>query len=532
MMDEHQYEVWQQLSLGYALYEQGLFEDVIHCYQQGLSSCPGNAELWYSLGTILLEMSRLSEAIEALRKAIAYKPDFADAYMNLGGALNEQNLSEDAIQCYQQGVAVCPDNAELWFNLGTTLFKVQRPADAVTALQQAIALKLDLISAYINLGNAHLQLQRPAEAAAAQQQAIALNPDFAGAYTNLGIALQTQGKVEDAIAAYDRAIALDPLDPDIYNNRAVAILQSGDLVRGFAEYEWRTKSNQCRYFYEWYDDKPRWCGENFAGKRLLVYHEQGYGDTLQFCRYLPLVKARGGSVQFTVPKPLLRLFSDFPGIDELIEQTEERISCTQFDLSVPLMSLPHIFGTTLPTIPAAIPYLTANQHLIAAWRSRLNCPGTNLRVGLVWAGNQANIPGQTRTCSLQAMSPLAGIPGMTFYSLQKGEAANEAYTPPPGMRLIDLTDDLADFADTAALIINLDLVVSVDTAVAHLAGALGKPVWTLLSTAGSWQWLLARNDTPWYPTMRLFRQSAPGDWDSVMTAVAQELKMWKAGAAV
>ncbi|WP_094603226.1 Beta-barrel assembly-enhancing protease [Sporomusa silvacetica DSM 10669] len=524
-MSESQSEVLRQLSQGKALKEQGLPEDAVQHCQEALVLCPDNADLWYQLGTTLLASQKLSEAAQALQQAIALQPDLAKAYNNLGGALKKQGLYEDAIRWYEKGLALCPDSAQLWYNLGTTLLAVPRLPEAAAALQQAIALQPDLAKAYTNLGNVLLKMLRPPEAVKVLQQAIAFQPDSADAHNNLGFALQSQGKVEDAIAAFDRAIALNSSDPEVYNNRAQAILLSGNLAHGFAEYEWRTKVNRYRHFYEWCNDKPRWGGENFSGKRLLIYDEQGFGDAIQFCRYLPLLKARGGSVQFSTKQPLLRLFTNFPGIDELIEHTAAAIARIQFDLSVPLLSLPHIFGTTLHTIPASVPYLTADQHSIAAWRSKMNCSSTNLRVGLAWAGNPENIPGQIRTCGFNAMSPLAGIPDTTFYSLQTGAAAKEANTPPPGMQLIDLTDDIADFADTAALIMNLDLVVSVDTAVAHLAGALGKSVWTLLPASGEWRWLLARSDTPWYPTMRLFRQTTPGDWNGVMTSVAQELRM-------
>ncbi|WP_169717628.1 tetratricopeptide repeat protein [Sporomusa silvacetica] len=486
----------------------------------------------YKLGCTLQEQGRLTDALTSFCRALTLKPNYCQALCNLGVVLHKLGRSGEAIQCFQKALALEPDAANsakaiLWYNLGSILLEVPRLPESVAALRQAIALQPDLAEAYTHLGNGLLMLQRPSEAVAAQQQAIALQPDLAGAYSNLGNALQAQGKIADAIAAYNRAIALNPDDPDVYNNRAQAFLLSGNLARGFAEYEWRTKLNWLRHFYERFEDKPRWQGGNFAGKRLLVYDEQGCGDAIQFSRYLPLVKARGGSVQFSTKQALLRLFDNFPGIDELVEHTEAAITRTQSDLTVPLMSLPHIFGTTFHTIPANIPYLTADQRCVAAWRTKMNSPAATLRVGLVWAGNQANVSGQIRTCGLQAMSPLACIPGVTFYSLQKGEAAQEAHTPPSCMQLIDLTADIDDFADTAALIMNLDLVVSVDTAVAHLAGALGKPVWTLLPEAGEWRWLLARTDTPWYPTMRLFRQSAPGDWSGVLTAVAQELRKWK-----
>jgi len=512
------------MNLGNAFNEQGRCEDAIQCFQKGLAICSGSAALWFNLGVAFSLLPRLSEAVAALQRAITLQPDFPNAYLCLGSVLTEQGLSEAAVQCYQKGLAIRPGDAQLWFNMGTTLLELRSLSEATAALQQAIVLKPDLAAAYNNLGNVLLKLQRLSEAVEVLQQAIALKPDYTDAYINLGNALQAQGKVKEAIAAYNRAIALNPSNLEVYYNRATAILLSGNLSHGFAEYERRTKIPRFHHFYEWFDGKPRWGGKNFAGKCLLVYDEQGFGDALQFCRYLPLVKSRGGSVQFSTKPPLLRLFANFPGIDEVIEHTAAVIAWTQSDLVVPLVSLPYIFGTTLHTIPAGVPYLNVEQHSKDVWRKRMNCQESHCRVGLVWAGNPANVSGQIRTCGLKAMLPLACIPGVTFYSLQKGEAAQQANTPPTGMRLIDLTDDIEDFADTAALIMNLDLIISIDTAVTHLAGALGKPVWTLLPLACEWRWLLARDDTPWYPTMRLFRQSAPGDWSGVMTAVARELR--------
>ncbi len=557
-MNENQSAALQQLAQGNALKEQGLLEDAVHCYQQGLAFYPGSAELWFVMGTALLSLSKLPEAVQALQKAIALKPDCLYAYICLSNTLQEQGLTEEAIHCYKQGLEIFPDSSELWYNLGTDLLALQRLSESIQALRQAIALKPDLAGAYINLGyaldeqglsadaiyfyqqglaicpdNAELwfnlgtvliDLHRLPEGVTALQQAVNRKPYFTDAYNSLGNSLQFLGEAEAAIAAYDRVIALNPGEPDVYCDRSLAILLSGNLARGFAEYKWRTKVRRYRHAYDWCNDKPQWYGENFSGKRLLVYHEQGFGDALQFCRYLPRVKARGGIVQFSAPQPLLRLFAHLPGVDEFIEHTAETLARTQFDLAVPLLTLPHIFGTTLHTIPSEVPYLTAGQPCIAAWRNKMNSPDSDLRVGLVWGGGPGNIPGRIRTCGLQAMSPLAGIPGVTFYSLQTGEAASEAGAPPPGLRLIDLTGNITDFADTAALIMNLDLVISIDTAAAHLAGALGKPVWTLLPAENIWRWLVARNDCPWYPTMRLFRQSAPGDWGGVMTAVARELR--------
>ncbi len=517
------------MKLGKSLYKQEQWAEAAECFRQALALKPASAVAHYQLGRTLLAQNQLTDALTSFRQAVTLKPNYFKPLCGLGAAFHSLGQLAEASRSFQAAIALRPNykcilDAKLWYNLGGILLEAAQAAEGVKALQQAIALKPDFAEAYMHLGNGLLLLHKPNEAVATLQQAIDLKPDLAGAYNNLGNALQSQGKAGEAIAAYDHAISLSPTDPDLYTNRAQVILLSGDLARGFAEYEWRTKPGRLHHFYEWFDDKPRWRGENFSGKRLLVYDEQGCGDTLQFCRYLPLVKTRGGIVQFSAKQPLLRLLADCPGIDELVEHSPAAIARTESDLAVPLLSLPYIFGTTLPTIPSDVPYLTIDQHCIAAWRDRMKCPGSNLRVGLVWAGNPANMAGQIRTCGLPAMSPLAGIPGVTFYSLQKGEAAKQANTLPPNMQLIDLTDDIEDFADTAALIMNLDLVISIDTAVAHLAGALGKPVWTLLPAAGEWRWLLARSDTPWYPTMRLFRQSSPGDWSSVMTAVAQELR--------
>jgi hypothetical protein len=269
--------------------------------------------------------------------------------------------------------------------------------------------------------------------------------------------------------------------------------------------------------------KPLWKGEEFQDKRLLIYDEIGYGDVFQFIRYLPWVKARGGTVIFECKKGLSRLLSNFPGIDVLLERSNTPVPEESFDLQLPMESLPGIFGTALATIPAEVPYLTVAPQLIASWKKRLEAyPG--FKVGLVWAGNPNNQYDSARSCNLLDFAPLASVEGVTFISLQKGPAESQLANPPQNMRIIALGSELQDFADAAAVIESLDLVISVETAVPHLAGALGKKIWTLLSFVPAWRWMMERSDSPWYPSMRLFRQTKRGEWGEVVREVAEQLK--------
>jgi hypothetical protein len=347
---------------------------------------------------------------------------------------------------------------------------------------------------------------------------VKINPSAGHSYAGLGyISYYYYDDLDKAIFYIKEAIKYEPDNPHIHWMLSRIYLRSGNLYDGFIEYEWR-KKNQKDSSYKPSLILPQWQGEIFSGKKLLVYWEQGFGDTLQFIRYLPHVKMRGGFVAFFSQKPLRRLLENFSGIDCIYD---DRINLREFDLCVPLLSLPMIFGTTLNTIPNAVPYVVPKQDIIDNWRPHINVSGL-YKVGLVWSGKD-NPDLQNRLCCLSDLVPVATVKNVAFYSLQVGEAAGQIKDSPPDLEIINLTDDINDFADTAGAIMNLDLIISIDTSVPHLAGALGKPTWIALPYYSEWRWLTEREDSPWYPTVRLYRQKKEGDWNSVFTRMAEDL---------
>ncbi len=362
------------------------------------------------------------------------------------------------------------------------------------------------------------------EAVASIQRALALAPDLVEAHINLGNARKSQRKVDEAAEAYTRALSLDPANPEAHWNFAQVLLLMGRLGEGWAEYAWRTK---CEEFsaVNWNFKQPLWDGSDLNGRTVLLYAEQGFGDTIQFLRYLPMVAAqgaaKGGGVILQCPAPLTRLFEAAPAAAGIQLVTE--IGDTPFDLQAPLHTLPGLFATTLDTIPADVPYLRPPGDTPPA----LDSSG-GLKVGLVWGGDPKHKNDANRSLGFERFTPLLDMEGVDFYSLQVGERGgdirnNQALGGLEG-KITDLGKGLSDFADTAAAVGQLDLVITVDTSVAHLAGALGAPVWTLLPWVPDWRWLLDRDDSPWYPTMRLFRQPAAGDWDAVIGEVGAALR--------
>ncbi|UCE47415.1 MAG: tetratricopeptide repeat protein, partial [Phycisphaerales bacterium] len=335
---------------------------------------------------------------------------------------------------------------------------------------------------------------------------------------NLGNALKEQGRCDEAIECYDRAIQLRPGYAQAHWNRSHAFLLSGDLTQGWEGYKWRRAPELEIFTYPHRHERPRWDGSSFTGKRLLVHCEQGLGDSIQFMRYLPMVKARGGTVIFEAWKPLHGILHDYEGVDELLELSFTEKTDAKFDLHISLMDLPAVFETTLKTIPAEVPYVHPDPEKVKIWRNRLGDDG--FKVGMVWAGSPRHGNDHNRSCSLDMFAQLANIDGVRSYSLQKGPAAAQT----KGFQIESLSNDLHDFSDTAAVMENLDLVISVDTAAAHLAGAMARPTWILLPFAPDWRWMLNRTNSPWYPTARLFRQQKWGDWDSVLGRVAKEVR--------
>jgi len=338
--------------------------------------------------------------------------------------------------------------------------------------------------------------------------------------------LHAHGRHDEALDSFERAIQIKPEYAQAHWNRSLVLLLKGRFEEGWQEYRWRRKTNLAAFAYPHKLDKPLWDGRPFAGKRLLVHYEQGLGDNLQFVRYLPMVKRLGGTVIFETPKSMYGLLHSFDGIDELVQASSDAPPEVEFDAYISLMDLPGISGTTLDTIPAEVPYIHADPAKVESWRDRL--AGEGLKVGLVWAGRPTGpnevLSLQHRSCSLEHFAPLADVPGVVLYGLQKGPAAAQVHQLSGQSVVANLGEQFEDFTDTAAAIENLDLVISIDTSVAHLAGAMGKPVWLLLKSDADWRWLLDRADSPWYPTMRLFRQEEWGDWDSVFERVAQELR--------
>jgi len=507
--------------LGQLLIETGRAEAALDLIATALSVDPERAEAHGAQGAALRRLGRPAEAAACYRRALALKPDSVVVRVNLGNALLDLGAGAEAAQSFRAAIALAPTLAEAPFGLGRALHLAGDAEAAIEPLRQAIALRPDYAAAYDALGEVACDLGRWDEAVAFHAEALRLDPKGPGIHTHFGIALYNCGEVLAAEGSFRVAIALDPDDVLAHFNLAATLLRSGKLAEGWREYEWRRRL----FGFPVLDTtRPEWRGETLAGKTLLMYGEQGLGDTLQFARYAGLAAEQGARVVLAVQPALLGLMRSVPGVAEVVAMGG-RVTA---DYHLPLLSAPQRFGTTLDTIPAPIPYLSADPALARRWGERLAGDG-GLKIGLVWAGDPrpddraANLVDRRRSLTLAQFGLLADTPGLTFVSLQKGAPAVQAKSPPAGMRLLDWAEELGDFADTAALVSRLDLVISVDTSVAHLAGAMGKPVWILSRFDGCWRWF-DRDDSPWYPTARLFRQSAPGDWTGPLAALAAALR--------
>ena len=468
------------------------------------------------------EAGRLHEAEQLYRQILAQQPEHAGAMQFLGVIANQVGRNDIAVGLIRRAIGLNPNVAEAYNNLGNALKDQGQLDEAIAAFRQALALNPNLPEAHNNLGSALKDQGQLDEAIAAYRQAIALRPTYADAHNNLGNALKDQGQLDEAVAAFRQAIALKPDYAEFHFNLSLSLLTSGDFQQGWEEHEWRWKCKEfptpARNF-----PQPQWDGCPLEGRTLLLHTEQGHGDAVQFIRYLPLVEQRGGRIIIECQAELQRLIRPIAGRCQIVVSGQP---LPIFDLHCPLLSLPRVFGTNLDNIPNNVPYLRADAEDAGRWQRRLADHSPLVKVGLGWAGSPAHRNDCNRSMKLATLAPLGQVPGARFFSLQKGEAAAETKTPPAGMELVDWTQELKDFADTAALIANLDLVIAVDTAVVHLAGAMGKPVWTLLPFVSDWRWLLERQDSPWYPSMRLFRQPRIGDWDGVITRVVEALSDW------
>jgi tetratricopeptide (TPR) repeat protein len=503
-------EISENIEIAMQLLNSGQLNQAEDLCHQVLRNIQNHPDALHVMGLIHHQRGNSHEAVFLISNAIENNPYVAVYYYNLGYILALSGEIDRAIEAYKESLSLKPDYAEAINNLGLILYDQDKIEESIILFQQAIRNK----------------------------------PGFTKAYYNLGKAFQAQGNPQVAIAAYDEVLKIFPDSPETRFNRSLSLLLTENFEEGWVEYEQRFRSlkvpaKKCNK-----KDAHRWDGASFVGKRLLVVDEQGIGDTLQFIRYLPLVKELGGTIVFETIGSLMRLLENFQGINELWDRSSVARSDLNFDLYIPLMSLPGVFKTTLETIPAKVPYIFPDTTKDKYWRQRLNKGG--IKVGIVWAGKSSADYRQSRMSGLEHLNlrwagrpaskfaskrlarlenfvPLTKIEGVQLYSLQKGNEADQASTLSGSVNVINLCEESTDFSDVAAAMDNLDLIISVDTALAHLAGAIGKPVWVLIPFVPDWRWLLVREDSPWYPTMRLFRQSEKNEWEDVFQRVAREL---------
>lgn len=502
-------------------------ESALAAYREAITRWPAFSPLHARLGNLLLRLGRDRDALPVLRQAAALDPASAVGQCQLGLALLETEAPAEAAAALQRALELRPGFPEALASLSEALRRQLRLDEARQAAEAAIDADFRRPEAHLQLGNVLCDFGEFEAACNAYRRALGLDPENPGVLSNLGIALYSLGWMPEALAQHRAALALKPGSAGFRYNYALTLLAAGEFEQGLAEYESRLQLGR-EASLSLDATIPRWRGEALNGRTILLYAEQGYGDTLQFVRYAPLVAARGGQVVLGVPAPLLRLLQRIPGMDRVVAAGEVLAG---FDLQCPLLSLPHVFRTRLTDVPAEIPYLEADPALVAVWRARLAADGQP-RVGLVWAGNaRPNQPAgavvdHRRSIPLARFAPLGAVPGIRLLSLQKGPPVAQLAAAPTGLDILDPMESVGDFADTAALLTQIDLLITVDTSVAHLAGGLGKPVWMLSRYDACWRWLRDRSDSPWYPTMRLYRQARPGDWDSVIAHVADDLRAW------
>jgi tetratricopeptide (TPR) repeat protein len=569
-------------NLGNVLASQGALDEAMASFQRALRLAPSSAVVHNNLANVLVDLKKLDAAVACYQQAVRLSPDFASAYGNLGLALLQQGRANEAASCfrkamqfkanfreqydrvtntlakngnldesvidsdhalrvgpndaagyrevanlfdelgqfdesvasYRRALELAPYDATMHNSLGIALANQGKFADAIASHERALAIMPRYADAHYNLGLAQAALDRLDEAIVSFQQALSVQPDVSAGHNALGAALFHQGKIDEAILSYDAALRLQPHYATAHFNRALARLLLGRLEDGWDDYEWRWKRKDIQK--PWFR-QPEWDGSALTGRTILLYVEQGLGDTIQFVRYAWLLKEQGARVIVQCSQQLARLLTSCPDIDQVVAQGS---TLPDFDVQAPLLSLPKLLGTTLGNIPARIPYLFADPKLVEEWGQKLrSIPG--FKIGISWQGNPDRPLDRWWSIPLENFAALSKLPGVSLVSLQKGPAIQaEALSRLSITVLPGLDDGHSAFIDTAAVMKNLDLVISADTATAHLAGALGVPVWVALSLVPDWRWFLDREDSPWYPTMRLFRQKARGNWQDVFSRIA------------
>ena len=507
----------EAMSAGWNAFQAGNLGGAEQVYRLVVRNDPSNAQAWYMLGSVKQLQGRIDEAVTDYLEAIRLVPNFTEAFNNLGVALHAQKRFAEAEESLRRALSHQPNYAEAHNNLGAALHAQGRSEEAEASLRRALRHRPNYAEAHNNLGNVLQERGELDEALECYQKAVRLEPEYTEACTNLGNALLSQGRMAEAMGSYDQALERKPDHAEVHMNRALTWLGMGDFAKGWPEYEWRLKVSQ--YAIPSFR-QPRWDGSPLDGRTILLHADHGLGDAIQFIRYAPLVRQRGGRVILQCCRPLARLLASSPGLDRVVVLGED---VPDTDVYAPLMSLPGIFGTTLETIPADVPYLFPDETLVERWSGELGSTD-EIRVGIAWQGNPQHTRDRSRSFRLSQFEAVARRPGIRLLSLQKFDGSEQLGEVEGRFAVTDLGSRLDDMMDTAAVMKNLDLVIVVDSALAHLAGALGVPVWVALPFAPDWRWLRGRDDSPWYPTMRLFRQRRWGDWDEVFERIEAELE--------
>ena len=506
-------------NLGSVLLELQQWQAAVASYDQANACRPQHAQTHFHRAYALHMLEHLQAALAGYDQAIALQTDYAEAYCNRGVVLQDLRQWQAAIASQDMALSIKPDYAEAYCNRGVALQALKLWPAAIASFDHAVANKPDYAKAYSNRGMALHESMLLEAAIASYDQAIAIKPDYAEAYSHRGLALHALGQLDAAVASYDQAIALQPDYGQALFNKSLSLLLAGDFQAGWKLYEWRwedvnSKARKRNF------DQPLWLGDApLAGKTILLHSEQGYGDTIQFCRYAAVLAAQGAHVILEVQKGLLNLLAGLEGVAQLVEIGTP---LPVFDYHCPLMSLPLACQTELHSIPGTQPYLRCDTHKLQQWSDRLGAK-TKPRIGLTWSGSAAHSNDGNRSIPLSMWIPYLGD-AFEYVSLQKDVRDADQTSLAAHSQVRHFGDHLHDFVDTAALCALMDVVVCVDTSVAHLSAALGKPTWVLLPHVPDWRWLMDREDTPWYPSARLYRQAARGDWAGVLVRVTTDLQ--------
>ena len=505
--------------LGVVWHRQGHHQATLALFGRALVLRPGDAMFHNNRGEALRALDRVGDAVTDYRRAVAVQPDFADALNNLAIVLKTMNRPAAAAACYGRALVIIPGYAAAWYNLGIARHGEGRPATASRLWQRAICIAPGYGRALNNLGGLLGHEDRNAAAFETLRRALIAEPQFSGAWNNLGAVEERAGHLRAACHAYRRAIAVAPAYPEAHKNLGIALLRDGGGAEGWEEYEWRWRTAEFAPHRRDFDC-PAWQGEAIPHGLLLLHAEQGLGDSIQFCRYASRAAERA-EIVLEVQPALVPLMKRLAGAARIIARGDP---LPVVAAHCPLMSLPRFFGV----VADAVPYLQPETVILERWAQRLPRDG-GLRVGLVWAGSPTYRNDHWRSIAFAELAPLRQVPAVRWYSLQIGDKAREM-AQAPGAAIEDLSREVVDFRDEAAALCHLDLLISVDTAAAHLAGALGRPTWVLLSSAADWRWGIEGPDTRWYPSLRLYRQAVAGDWAGVLTAMVRDLRVLVHGA--